>query len=517
MKPIITLSLVGLLACCAEPPSPTPPSQRSPSQAPASPGSGRPDGAAQAPADPTPAPPEPDAAPKAQPSGPFMPPLQAMARGADDVRLIEAGPCAAADQFDAFTGGMARRARYASSLGAVEAVSPCDGGRALWVDLYPDATPTLRYRIFYVEGGLALEQRSGDAWARLCDGSKCGAMADQGSAAAWIRDHIPSPPIKAAALKLLDALPAPPPAPPVAQAPIFGPGEAPWPLLTYRGDQWTRLWPDGRPAQPLAISVKPAEGRAMRGRANDRPLLSPDGQRLAVISEAGLQIINLAPDAAASPARVGPEQSPLIHSWSPSGRRLLVYSRAQRRFLAVDPAQAAPQALNESRGLLGWAGDDGLLVQRGAALVKAPLAGGPEISLATLASEKPVAWADLRGDRLIYAQGQQLHARGLEGQPVVSLTGKGEYGYSPLATSPDGARVAFVATSPKAGAGALYLIDTATGARTPALACGRSCDLSWYTARVLLVRTTDGRVVLIDRDGARSALPVDGAVTLIGG
>ena len=103
-----------------------------------------------------------------------------------EAALVTEGECQPREDFELFTGGDARVRRFSVASGRVDAVLACASGSLLWVTLYPDQDPSMRYRFFFVEAGVAADRQGEDGeWERICDNGSCSESVPGATRAAW--------------------------------------------------------------------------------------------------------------------------------------------------------------------------------------------------------------------------------------------------------------------------------------------------------------------------------------------
>lgn len=466
--------------------------------------------AAQSPTPQVPTPSEPELAAQAGAldlGAPFMRPSAVLERASVGLSLTpDVGECEAAPSFP--NGERVRRLRYTHDLGRTQAAHGCVRQRAQYFEIYPERSPKLRYRItlspptFLVE---AHDASQGD-WVPICNGRRCVPEAHGESAAAWKLEAIQSQRLGEA----LRAFQAKHPTPPSVEAEAalrLPAGSSP---ILYRAAEGLMMRsPGGGEPAPVAAGVALSSARRIRGRQVTQPVVSPDGRWLALFTAEGLSILKIGE--AGRPALQVPEAlSPVIHSWSPGGKRLLVTQLRDKKTLVLTPGRE--RVAFELKGdLLGWAGDEHMLMgwrDHGRyALIQRPVdrAGTPS-EMVKLEGEAPVAWAEYRQGVLIFGRQEQVFVyRGGPENPV-PLSKPGKYGYSPLALSPDGAHVAFVPPS----SGQLSLMRTDGSGSEALMPCTRMCSFSWYDEQTLMVGSPDRQVLLV-KIGGGVALVAEGA------
>lgn len=353
-----------------------------------------------------------------------------------------------------------------------------------------------------------LDQRTGQAdspWIALCEKRRCKPAADQASSGRWTLQMVNSRAFRTRLAAFFEAHPLPLlPEPSSTPLPLYAQGSAPGPLIYFDDKGHHRLTLDGTAAERLeGLSNNATDLNVRRGRAWGRSTLSPDHRTLAHVDAKGLHWVDVQQSPPTISPFLPPDQTPLIHSWSPSGRHLLAFVRKGKQAFVGAPGKSSPVATFEGYGLLlGWFDDDHLLDQQaageGVKLFKRPLDGGPTTEILSLERGGLVYRADVRQGTLVYARQRGLVALRLAEGTSKVLGTRQHYALTWFALSPDGSKLLARPTQ----AGEMHVIDTST-AEVLHRIDAQGDWAGWYSNDAVLVGRRPKGLAVITLDGRR--------------
>jgi hypothetical protein len=436
---------------------------------------------------------------------PYQAPLALVEAAKQGLRYVEQERCAPAEAFPTFVLGPSRWVHFDGGVGRVSAIVACsESNEVARIDIHPTTEPGRRYAVFYGEAGLAVEEKIAGRWSRRCDGGRCDDDVDPTISKAW-REGYDRKQLAPAVGELQGALEIPKDYEALSNDPILAPGEARAFIVYASGDKLMAVRPDGSKPFDLGVPAPDPYRSSSRGRASDKPLLSPDGQILAHLDQGQLRLTTIADKKTrAATSLAGPV---LIGPWSADAKALMVIAGepASQEILDLETLEATP--ITAPMREYWWGRDAGELV--------ATRRAGDEVEIVRgkapdLADAEVIAKIPGKGVRIVDVRGESLALRGEDA--VWSLAGPGserakvrevpELFISAIRLSPDAQRVAFRAPT-ASGAEALTAFEVAKpGGGTELISCSQSCNFYWYDATHVVVPGTD-TIYLVGTDGER--------------
>jgi hypothetical protein len=411
---------------------------------------------------------------------------------AADIVFVGQEPCQPPDVLLELSIGDGRRVSFESTLGRHEVIVWCEYNTPTAIYVYPTAAPGHRYLVSLMEFGLGIDERRGDRWVRVCDTPQCSRSVPEAFAARWSADFADGDVLGEAVDRFMVQHPVPESF--EAFSRVAPGGEGP-PLAVWTREGLARYTlADSEPSAFLTAPM-PTRRRSSPGVGSSMPLLSPDGETVALTNGTFITLVDTAGGQPQPIARTSTPNGYLLGSWSPSGRRLLVANGRRIQVLATDGTLLAERT--DRFKVAGWDGDDVVLTHTPSALQRWDLRTGAVSTVGTFAERVRNVW--VRGGEVIARNADGVTR---DGQPWFTPPSDAY----PLQLSPDGQRMAMTRQN--------QLLVVEAGSDTPRTLVDSTsrCTFDWYTPERLMfvVGSGSGPINLVDLGGEVTRLPLQG-------